>query len=377
MMEPLKEWTADEVTASQKVTDAWEEYFQAEGEIDRAEEFEETAHIAEVQDKHEAELLALENVVGVAAGLKEKAGKPTKTWSLTVFVEQKQPKTQVPKASLVPGDVEGVPTDVVEVGIIEALPFIPRVRPARPGYSIGHKDITAGTFGCLVRDIRRCCCNLEKDCGCSPAREECPGDYLILSNNHVLANLNEGEPGDLILQPGAFDGGVFPSDGIATLERFEPIQLSSFRQPPGYNLVDAAVARPLTSRDVTASIIGLLMPRGIDQALVGMEVIKVGRTTQVTTGRVLNVNATIVCNYGGHRHNGGPLGEVKFAQFRHQIITTAMASPGDSGSLLMDSLNLNAMGLLYCGSPFITIHNHIADVETALGVRPLTAPRPS
>ncbi len=42
----------------------------------------------------------------------------------------------------------------------------------------------------------------------------------------------------------------------------------------------------------------------------------------------------------------------------------------------MDS-NLNAVGLLFGGSSAITIHNHIANVETHLGVRPVTAPRSS
>jgi hypothetical protein len=37
--------------------------------------------------------------------------------------------------------------------------------------------------------------------------------------------------------------------------------------------------------------------------------------------------------------------------------------------------NLNAVGLLFAGSAKVTIHNHIANVETALGVRPVTAPR--
>ena len=89
-----------------------------------------------------------------------------------------------------------------------------------------------------------------------------------------------------------------------------------------------------------------------------------GERVQVTVGRVLAVNATVVV--GGYP--GGA------AQFRHQIVTTAMSAGGDSGSLLMDQ-NLSAIGLLFAGSPFITIHNHIANVESALGVRPLTAPR--
>lgn len=364
-MSELAAWGADEESKGRSAADAWETYFEAEraDAIERAEEINETARIAEVQDKHEAELLSFDNVVGVAPSLKVSKGEPTGEWSLTVLVEEKLPKTKVAKDSLVPDTVDGVVTDVVEVGKLEALTFNARVRPALPGYSIGHKDITAGTFGCLVRDIRRCCCGYEKDYCCSHPKQECAGDYLILSNNHVLANTNQAQPGDLILQPGPFDGGVFPADGCATLERFEPIQLSQFSSPRGYNLVDAAVARPHHSREVTASIIGQIMPRGIDQALTGSLVIKAGRTTQITRGRVLSTNATVIVGYG-----------IGFGQFRHQIITTAMAAGGDSGSLLMDS-NLSAIGLLYAGSPFITIHNHIADVETALGVRPLTAPR--
>jgi hypothetical protein len=57
--------------------------------------------------------------------------------------------------------------------------------------------------------------------------------------------------------------------------------------------------------------------------------------------------------------------------FRHQIITTAMAAGGDSGSLLMNG-DLEAVGLLFAGSAMVTIHSHISDVEAALGVRPLS-----
>jgi hypothetical protein len=362
MTDEIKEWSTNERAAGQRAAEAWTKFFEARRpeEMERAEAVTETARIAEVQDRHEASLMAMENVVGVAASFKVTKGKPSPQWSLTVLVEKKLPLTDVPPPSRVPPEVDGVPTDVVEVGRLEPLLFTARVRPATPGYSIGHHNITAGTFGCLVRDIRRCCCRQEKECCHAPAREECPGDYLILSNNHVLAATNQGKPGDVILQPGAFDGGVFPSDGVAVLERFEPIVFGR----SGYNLVDAAVARPTFTRNVTVSIIGLAAPRGIDQAFVGTNVIKVGRTTQVTAGRVLAINATVSVNYGAPG----------LAQFRHQILTTAIGAPGDSGSLLMDR-NLNALGLLFAGSAVITIHNHIADVETALGVRPLTAPR--
>lgn len=364
MTTDIPKWSQAEHNAGQQTASTWESFFHAarKDSVDRIDEIESCGRIAEVQDKHEAELLSFANVVGVAPSLKMAGDKPSNTWSLTVLVDKKAPMDKVPKASRVPKEIDGVKTDVVEVGRPEALVFDARVRPALPGYSIGHHDITAGTFGCLVHDIRRCCCEAESGCHCGPTRETCPGDYLILSNNHVLANSNGGRPGDLILQPGPFDGGVYPADGIATLERFEPIVFGR----AGYNLVDAALARPSFSRNVAPPVIGVVVPRGVDQAMVGTQVIKAGRTTQVTVGRVLSTNATISVGFGG----------LGVAQFRNQIITTAMAAGGDSGSLLMDS-NLSAVGLLFAGSAQITIHNHIANVEVALGVRPVTAPRSS
>ena len=360
MIREETDWPSAARTAAQKRASAWDNFFGTDADEARGLELvEEVAPVVEVKEKHEDELLARDNVVGVATSLKVKGGKPTGKPSVTVFVEEKKPQSKVSKAALVPSEIEGMPTDVVGVGVIRPLLFTAPVRPPLPGYSIGHHNITAGTFGSLVRDIRRCCCAHEHGCGCGSAREECSGDYLILSNNHVLADSNHGAPGDLILQPGPFDGGTYPSDAMATLERFEPIVFGR----SGYNLVDAAVARPTDSRHVTAAIIGQVIPRAVDQAFVGQRVVKAGRTTQVTQGRVLAVDATVVVGYDG--------GD---AQFRQQIITTAMAAGGDSGSLLMNA-DLNAVGLLFAGSSEITIHNHIANVEVALGVRPVTAPR--
>jgi hypothetical protein len=364
--EELTDWPAATRRAADKRAGAWGDYFEAAPEEEAGEQMEqvlELAPVVEAQALHEQELLELDNVVGVAASVQVTKGEPTGKRSLTVFVEEKKPKSKLARAAVVPAEIEGVTTDVVESGPIRPLLFTARVRPALPGYSIGHHNITAGTFGCLVRDIRRCCCGLEKgDCCCTPTREECRGDYLILSNNHVLADSNQAEIGDLILQPGAFDGGIYPADGIATLERFEPLVFGR----NGYNLVDAAVARPTYSRNVTAAIIGSAIPTGIGQAFLGQQVIKAGRTTQVRVARVIAVNATIVVG----PYPGG------LAQFRNQIVTTNIGAPGDSGSLLMDRA-LNAVGLLFAGSAEITIHNHIVNVETALGVRPVTAPRSS
>ena len=190
MTTELSKLSQTERAAGEETATAWETFFYGlrKDSIERAEEIRETARITEVQDKHQAELLALEHVVGVAPSLKMTGEKPTKTWSMTILVEKKLPLGKLPKDARVPKEMAGVTTDVVEVGKLEAFVFNARVRPALPGYSIGHHNITAGTFGCLVQDIRRCSCKFEKSDCRTPTGDDCPGDYLILSNNHVLAD---------------------------------------------------------------------------------------------------------------------------------------------------------------------------------------------
>jgi hypothetical protein len=301
-------------------------------------ELAEITEITEVIEAHEREIFNYENVMGVGAGFKTVKGKPTRDLGLVVFVEKKVKEEAgvLSKSGAVPPDIEGKKTDVVEVGRIEALPFKGRYRPAFPGCSIGHYRITAGTFGCMVQDKRT-------------------HAFKILSNNHVLANVNAASIGDPILQPGRYDGGVYPRDMIARLEKFVPLVSS-------WNLVDAAVAKPINLRYVIASIARLGIPTGVAQARLGWTVYKAGRTTQLTSGRVTATNASVKVGYG----SGITL------LFKNQIFTTAMSAGGDSGSLLVDP-NRRAVGLLFAGSSKITVHNHITNVLMGLGVEMVTA----
>lgn len=298
--------------------------------------------VADVKDGNEDKLLHLSNVNGVGIGYKEAKGKETDKLCVQVYVEKKVKKSDLATSDLVPSTISGIQTDVVEVGVVEAHAFTSRIRPARPGFSIGHIKITAGTFGCLVRD------------SCYPC------NYYILSNNHVLANSNASSIGDPILQPGPIDGGVNPRDVIARLSRFEPITFGSSAR---YNLVDAAIARPIRSRDVMAAITNLGIPKGVIEATLGMDVIKSGRTTETTAGKVTGIDASIAVNYGASG----------VAYFRNQIITTDMSQGGDSGSLLLSRAGREATGLLFAGSSVITIHNNISNVMMALKVKVLTA----
>lgn len=166
------------------------------------------SQLLEAQRRFQLQLLAKANVVGVGIGYKMDGDEQTDQLAIVALVDQKKPDAALQDSDRVPPEIQGVKTDVVEVGTIRAQntgsrdrwrPVIP------PGVSIAHYRVTAGTLGAIVRD-------------------RLTGEYLILSNNHVLANSNDAIIGDNILQPGATDKGVNPSDVVARLERFTPMR---------------------------------------------------------------------------------------------------------------------------------------------------------
>lgn len=311
----------------------------------------ELALVAESAAQAEEDLLGRDYVVGVGVGYKITAGEQTETPSVMVLVSSKMPADLLGKGGAVPKTTNKQPTDVVEVGDlfagrdqplatmqVEPLTLAQRVRPARPGYSVGHYKITAGTIGAGAYDL-------------APF-PGVPRRYYVLSNNHVLANSNNANLGDPILQPGPFDGGTLPADVLGRLARFVPINFSG-----ACNYADCAVAEvPFDQIDRDVYWNGY--PASIAKAAtVGMYLKKTGRTTSFTTGRVTAIGATVNVNYGG-----------QVAKFCQQIVTTNMSAGGDSGSLVMD-LNNNPVGLLFAGSSVATILNPIARVQLALKVR--------
>jgi len=321
------------------------------------------AHSAAVED-----FLAkpLNNVVGLAEGIKWKNGKPTGEPALIVLVTHKLEKGQVDPKDLVPSKLSDMQTDVLAVGFLFAggdaessgagiQTLAKRVRPAQGGYSVGHKNITAGTIATCVYDI------LPGGSVSPPVHGVgIPAKYYILSNNHVLANSNDASLGDDVLQPGPYDGGTDPADLIANLTRFIPI---TFNPPTPLasqnNLVDCAIAEG-QFHDINRAIywIGHVRAwRRKANVTVGTVVKKTGRTSNFTTGRIIAINATVDVGYGGGR----------VARFKDQIVTTNMSAPGDSGSLVVTVDNV-AVGLLFAGSSTSMIANQIEHVRSLLRV---------
>ncbi len=207
------------------------------------------------------------------------------------------------------------------------------VRPVPGGVSIGHPSITAGTHGVSLRFL---------------------GINAGLSNNHVLAAGStfqnpRANIGDLIYQPGPHDGGK-ESDTVGSLAWYNPIDTQ------GSNLIDAALWQPTTPDLMSEEVLDIGIPSGIGTVNVGDIIQKSGRTTGLQSAEVIDINATISVNYGDFK-----------ADFRNQIITDIMGGPGDSGSADFDMTGPNLVGLLFAGSNYVTVHNHIRNILDAIG----------
>lgn len=346
----------------------------------------------------------LANVVGFGHGVKWSGGEPTGQEAVLVFVAQKVPESMLPERDVIPYRMDdGTPTDVVAVGHVTAqrqqrqpgtrreerrgMPYGPdgveeqlarltqplldelsgapaafepqilkrRMRPCPSGFSIGNVRVTAGTLGSVVYDFLPGATVDPPGPGLGT-----PAKFYVLSNNHVLADSNRAQPGSPIVQPGVFDGGSDPADRIATLERFITIQFAP--QIPlerQTNVVDCALGA-VEFQDATREQYFSGAPRAWrrkSNVAVGDLVKKTGRTTNISFGRIMAVDATIDVNYG----------TAGTARFRDQILTTNISAGGDSGSLVT-SLDDVALGLLFAGSSVVTIANHIQNVRAMLRV---------
>jgi hypothetical protein len=314
------------------------------------------------------------NIVGVGQGHKYIRGKNTGQEVLTILVKKKYHPAELKRQAIVPRAIDDIPTDIIEVGDIRLLnERVSFKRPAHPGMSLGHYKISAGTFGAVVKDKQT-------------------GKLLLLSNNHVLANLSNGNDdrasiGDAIIQPGTYDGGKVENDVIAHLWKYVPLhreigssrckiaksfefvlnkcvhclypqyQIRVLRESERLNLVDCAVALPVNINDINAEILEFGFVAGVKEIALGLPIKKSGRTTGVTYGQVLATNVTFKVSMSNHG----------YGIFTDQVLASPMSLPGDSGSLIVTNDNY-AVGLLFAGSEQATIFNKIEHVLDKLDI---------
>ena len=311
----------------------------------------------------------LDNVTGYSQKLRLRVrdGKMVEEETFRVYVADKLPLKELRLGRRVPPEIEGIPTDVWQIGPmvipplmgLSSLAYTQRERPLVAGISIGNEAITAGTHGWYF---------------------EQNGEIGIGSNAHVIAEdpLKAGSPERDILQPGRYDGGKVPDDKVATYKWHQQLYGGMSACPlgqgatwlgnkisdlvgartkfktitEGENKIDFGVTyEPVVDYKLElhrakewAGMIGLGFA-GSDQASffckvgnilatgwrptdvdiyepqVEDVVHKIGRTTEYNNGKVLDDCAHGTVNYGG----------LNYIEFDDLIMTEPMLQGGDSG----------------------------------------------
>jgi len=281
------------------------------------------------KEEYEQWLLSLTGVTGIGFN-----------HSIHIYVERATPQLK----AMIPKKLDGVEVKIVETGKFVPLIMIPmatrftertdRFRPAPGGVSCGAPQITAGTLASRAIDRKT-------------------GETLGLSNAHVLYSpwgTSSGAPkGNPVLQPGAYDGGTELLDKIGELERWIPVKVE-----PEENLIDAAVFK---SSLLSKEIIDVGEIESPVPPATGMNVVKSGRTSALTYGKIFDVNATVKVSGDGD------------CIFKDQIVVDSpLLSPGDSGSLVLNADSLQTVGLGFAGSESMSVINKASNVESLLGI---------
>jgi len=312
------------------------------------------------------------NVEGVSIGYKSRGGTRTKEMAIVVYVGKKIPEGELPAGYVIPKTLSiygyDVKTDVIQAKF-SALMLIDKEGPVKPGYSISHPDVTAGSLSFFGTPI-------------TPMTHVNNIGDLLVSCAHIISNTNKGKLGDPIYYPGVHDGGT-EKNTVAYLDLTIPIEMiagdcpiaqwcvdrlnglaerfgSKHRIPNPirevYNRVDCGRGRMKEGVEIDKNIYKIGEPVGIERATLGMKVQKSGRTTEHTEGVIIGIEADIRVAYSQGT-----------AWFDKQIVSDIPSAGGDSGSAVLTHDN-KLVGLLFAGGEGITIMNPIEDVFNALGL---------
>lgn len=223
--------------------------------------------------------------------------------------------------------LKGLDIDPKDIDLATGVRYTPRMT-LKPGGSIGHYKITAGTLGGFVEDAN---------------------NYYMMSNNHVFANSNQCFHGDPIVAPGPVDAGGSTPDVVGTLDKYVP--LSKIKRDG----VDAALAEFTDAVDFFEpwdyAGIGKIEKTPVTDRFAVNRVIKKGRTTGVTRGVVT------AFELDGIQINYGTPSDPAIITFDDQIeiigatASNAFSAGGDSGSFIIDRDTMKVYALLYGGGP--------------------------
>jgi hypothetical protein len=234
-------------------------------------------------------------------------------------------------------------------------------------------DCCGGTLGALVEDGKN--------------------DKYILSNNHVLAESDQGKAGDTIDEPGMIDDGCIPLShagstlrSVGTLKYAVPLATAQTNVDaalasitPGATTPDGSIlqfATPPRSAN-PSDLLGAAPPVAgngeiLDaKNLIGLRLAKSGRTTGLTCSTVAAVDLSVKVDYFKDCAETQPYYTKTFTN-QIGIAGDRFSDSGDSGALVVDAANAEPVGLFFAGGTDgqgngLSIANPIGDVLRELG----------
>jgi hypothetical protein len=316
-----------------------------------------------LQEAATPDLMTLDGVLGTAVGLDDNG-----QTGLVVYVDKDNPAVDALVKSL-PPQIRGVGVTVLHTEKFRAL----RGKPGGgTGTTVSHTakqatPIQLGTSGGWRNDLANgYCCG-----GTLGALIEVNGFQYILSNYHVFeADIVSGgngliaTDGSHVIQTGLIDVGcsASASQNVATLKKIYAL--------PNHN-VDCSIAQVIPGQvDASGKILEIgTISRTVLAAALNQGVKKSGRTTNLTTSKITELNATISVAYENECAGG-----VAFTKtFTGQIVISNKGSNflagGDSGSLMVANVanNPQPIGLLFAGSSTLAVANPIGEVLAYIG----------
>ena len=245
-----------------------------------------------------------------------------------------------------------------------------RIRPIVGGVTISPLNANfVGTLGCFL--LRP---NVDTE------------EIFVLSNNHVLANVDGLPQGTRIVQPGPEMPPFVtdPNDAFAALHTTIPLQFPAGATQPVFNRFDAAIANvtngPMIQR---GSMFGMLRvgqpnpnnapvydPSRVVSPEPDMRVMKMGRTTGFTRGRITATNVQgVEVNYGTPHFP-------RIAVFRGITVIVGdggnpFSLPGDSGSVILEEATGHPVALLFAGDGVKTMACDLGALCQQLGAWPV------
>jgi len=271
------------------------------------------------------------NIVGLGYGTKHCNGEAVAgITAVRVYVRKKFPRSKVTAKELIPREIMGVPTDVIEVTRARALGL---AAPIACGTPIGIQDGETGTLGCLLRSVS--------------------GSVVLLSNNHILANWNKAPFGSPIYQVAAPGGGTMQ---IAALADFEPVHIDSG------NLMDAAIGEVLDPGSVSPEVAGI--GRVVGPPLLPQQDMRVRKSgcCGLTWGVIRGLHEHRQIWYRG-----------QWAMFNDLLVIQGengrFAKSSDSGALVVDSLSTRAIGLVFAADNEFAYASYLEPVLARFSAR--------